>query len=86
LTDIINKPPHYTHGDIEPIDVIESWQLGFCVGNALKYIARYRHKGAPVADLSKAIWYLQRELTRMQDAAFDRATGLLDDTGREVAP
>jgi len=38
MPDHINHPPHYTHGDIEPIDAIESWCLGFCLGNVVKYI------------------------------------------------
>ena len=59
MSDLINHPPHYTQGSIEPIDVIEDWELGFCDGNALKYIARWRHKGG-IEDLKKAVWYLNR--------------------------
>lgn len=46
----------------EPIKVIEEWGMGpeFCVGNALKYIARAPHKGRPIEDLKKAKWYLER--------------------------
>ena len=59
-TDLINHPPHYTHGKIEPIDVIADWKLGFCDGSALKYIARWRHKGDGLNDLKKARWYIDR--------------------------
>jgi hypothetical protein len=62
--DAINHPPHYTHASIEPIDVIESWQLGFHLGNAVKYIARCELKGRPIEDLEKARWYLDREIAR----------------------
>lgn len=69
MTDLVN-PPHYTRLDPEPIEVIESWGLSFCLGNALKYIARAGHKpGANRAtDLRKALWYLDRELTRCMGA------------------
>ena len=64
MADIINRPPHYTFANIEPIDVIESWGLGFHLGNVVKYIARAEHKGATVEDLKKAAWYLNREIQR----------------------
>lgn len=60
--DPIHWPAHYNQGRIQPIDVIEDWGLGFCLGNAVKYIARSAHKGTRDEDLKKAIWYLQRAL------------------------
>lgn len=56
------NPSHYTRLDPEPITVIERWGLDFCLGNALKYIARAGHKpGVDGAeDLAKAAWYLDR--------------------------
>ena len=44
----------------ETIKIIEDWSLGFCLGNALKYILRAPYKGAEAEDLAKARWYLQR--------------------------
>lgn len=64
--DKINHPPHYTASGIEPIDVIESWNLGFCLGNTVKYIARAKHKGSELEDLKKARWYLDREIAAKQ--------------------
>lgn len=61
-TDPVNHPPHYTHGGIETIDVIEAWSLGFCLGNAVKYISRAGHKGSRLEDLKKARWYIEREI------------------------
>ena len=58
----VNHPPHYNAGKIEAIDAIEDWNLGFHDGNALKYIARHKHKQNPCEDIEKAIWYLQRHL------------------------
>lgn len=64
-TDPVNRPVHYTRGGIECIDAIRASMTpeefnGFLKGNAIKYQWRYRHKGNPVQDLSKAAWYLQR--------------------------
>lgn len=64
--DIINRPAHYTHGEIETIDAIEAWRLGFHLGNVVKYIARADHKGKRLEDLKKARWYLDREIERME--------------------
>jgi len=63
--DAVNHPDHYKQGDIECIQAIEaSMSLsafqGFCKGNALKYIWRYKRKGVPLQDIDKAIWYLTR--------------------------
>ncbi len=58
--DMVNKPPHYTFGEFQPIDVIEDWDLGYHLGNAIKYIARCTHKGTEEQDLKKAKWYLDR--------------------------
>lgn len=63
--DLINKPPHYqSQGGIESIDVIESFELGFNLGNAIKYILRCENKGNKKQDLEKARWYLNRELDK----------------------
>lgn len=64
--DPVNSPAHYTTGLYETIDVIEDWELNMNAGNAVKYISRYKHKGKPVEDLRKAIWYLNRELSTLE--------------------
>jgi hypothetical protein len=38
--------------------------MNFCLGNAIKYLWRVDGKEAPVQDLEKAIWYIQREIDR----------------------
>jgi len=58
----VDHPSHYNSGKIEAIDAIEDWNLGFHDGNALKYIARHKHKQNPCEDIEKAIWYLERHL------------------------
>lgn len=65
--DDIEKPAHYNQGKIEPIDVIEDWQLPYHLGNVLKYIARSEHKGSKKKDLEKAVWYLQRHIKNMRE-------------------
>ncbi len=66
MNDPINHPKHYTATAVEPIDVIEAWALGFCLGNTVKYIARAEHKANKLEDLRKAQWYLNREITRLE--------------------
>ena len=60
--DVINHPAHYTAENvkitIEPIQLCE--QCGFLVGNGLKYLIRYKHKGNPLQDLKKAEYYFNR--------------------------
>lgn len=68
------RPGHYTGLDPEPIQVIEAWGLGFCLGNAVKYIARAgRKEGAnEITDLEKAGWYIAREIERRKREAQSR--------------
>jgi hypothetical protein len=63
----IDHPAHYKHGGIEAIDVIESWGLGFHLGNVIKYVSRAGHKEDAKEDLKKAQWYLNRYLERDHD-------------------
>ena len=67
--DVVNKPAHYTDGNIEVIDFIEDKKLGFHLGNAVKYISRSGKKDPTktVEDLQKAKWYLEREINRLLD-------------------
>lgn len=62
----VNHPTHYNQGRIEVIDFIEDQDLNFNLGNVIKYICRARHKGRESEDLQKALWYLQREVSRRE--------------------
>ncbi len=62
--EMVNHPDHYQGNKFEVIDVIEDYNLGFSLGNAIKYILRADKKGARKQDLKKAIWYIQREIDR----------------------
>lgn len=67
VDNMVNKPPHYTYGNIEPIDVIEDWELDFHEANVIKYIARAKHKQDRLQDLKKARYYLDRKINILED-------------------
>lgn len=64
--DMVNNPPHYTHGKYECIDVMvetfgkEAVQH-FCLLNAFKYVWRSEYKNG-TQDIKKAMWYLDKWL------------------------
>ena len=64
VNDVINHPSHYTDGKFETIEAIESWRLGYYLGNAVKYISRAgkKSKDTELEDLRKARWYIARYL------------------------
>jgi len=67
--DEVNHPEHYmSDAGLEAIDVIESFDLGFHLGNATKYLLRYGKKDASytVTDLKKAAWYIDRYIKRVR--------------------
>ena len=49
---------HYHKLKIEPIEYILANDLGFCEGNIVKYISRYKDKGKPLDDLRKIKVYV----------------------------
>lgn len=49
---------HYKDKGIQPIVYIHANDLGFCAGNVVKYVTRYKTKGG-AADIKKAIHYLE---------------------------
>ena len=67
--DVVNHPSHYTDGKIEVIDFIEDKKLGFCLGNAVKYISRAGKKDPTkeVEDLNKARWYIERRIKEITE-------------------
>ena len=73
--DVINRPAHYTDSKIEVIDYIEDKKLGFCLGNAVKYISRAGKKkdngrdikAKEIEDLQKAIWYINRRIYELNE-------------------
>ena len=55
-------PLYYNRGKIEVWDFIRDQGLPYHLGNAVKYICRTGYKDDPIADLKKAIHYLENEL------------------------
>jgi len=68
MDDIVNHPKHYrSHpSGIEAIQVTE--HMNFCLGNAMKYLWRsgIKEPASEITDLKKAIWYIEREILRLQ--------------------
>jgi len=71
VNDPINHPPHYTSNPsgIECIDVVE--HMNFNLGCAVKYIWRagLKEGSDQLTDLQKAMWYINREIQRVQRGA-----------------
>lgn len=69
--DMVNHPPHYTHGGIECIDAINSAcngrdaYEGYLTGQIIKYIWRYPYKNG-LEDLEKAEFYLNRLIDKRE--------------------
>ena len=59
----VNHPDRYNKGGIEVIDIIKAYtedlngKEAFNIGNAIKYICRYKDKNG-IEDLEKAIFYI----------------------------
>ncbi|MFB7027162.1 MULTISPECIES: DUF3310 domain-containing protein [unclassified Streptomyces] len=66
-TDAVNHPSHYTWlpNGVEVIDITALFN--FTLGNVLKYLLRAGRKGAALEDLKKARWYLDYEISRMEN-------------------
>ena len=77
MKDNIHSPSHYTNGNIEVIDYIKDKltveQLeGYCIGNVMKYVSRYRHKGG-IDDLKKASVYLNWTIETLEEKNNERS-------------
>ena len=64
--EMVDHPSHYNQG-IETIEYIESWSMNFNTGNVIKYVTRAGYKNNQLEDLKKAMWYLQREIDRIEN-------------------
>jgi hypothetical protein len=64
----VNHPNHYGGEDnlYEAIKVIDAWDLGFSLGNTVKYISRAGKKDKELQDLKKALWYLQHHIETLE--------------------
>lgn len=66
----VNHPSHYggENNVYEAIKVIDAWDLGFSLGNTIKYISRAGKKdsGKELQDLKKAQWYLEHHIKALE--------------------
>lgn len=74
----VDHPAHYGGKDntYEAIKVIRAWNLGFSLGNTIKYISRAGKKDPSkrIEDLKKAMWYLQEEIKYEIERSTEQAT------------
>ena len=66
----ISKPKHYTHGNVECLDAIdsmldESSRINFYRTQIVKYMWRLRDKGSPLKDAQKARFYIDRLIQKL---------------------
>jgi len=66
----VDHPSHYG-GDSNPyetIKVIDAWDLGFSLGNTVKYISRAGKKDPTkeIEDLKKALFYLEHHIKTLE--------------------
>lgn len=67
--DPVHHPSHYQTGKgFEVMDIIEAYDLGFCDGNVIKYVLRWKNKDG-LQDLNKALWYLTRMIATETEKA-----------------
>ena len=67
----ISKPKHYTQGNVECLDAIdsmlgESSRIDFYRTQIVKYLWRLRDKGSPLKDAKKAKFYLERLIEKLE--------------------
>lgn len=72
--EMVNHPNHYKGVKYEVIDIIEDFELDFCLGNCIKYVLRCDKKGHELQDLKKAQWYLQRKIDQIESQQKDGIT------------
>ena len=66
----VDHPSHYggENNEYEAIKVIDAWQLGFSLGNTVKYISRAGKKDPTkdIEDLKKALFYLEHHIKTLE--------------------
>lgn len=79
MSEKVNHPEHYRHGDVETIDVIKAFTQNctgpesFYIGNIIKYVSRFKKKNG-VEDLRKAEWYLTHLIEYEDPDSYNKET------------
>ena len=70
MSEQVNHPQHYggSENPYEAIKVIDAWDLGFSLGNTVKYISRAGKKDPTkeIEDLKKALFYLEHHIKTLE--------------------
>lgn len=68
----VDHPNHYNQGTVECIEAIDScgFGVGFCAGNAMKYLWRFMEKGNAIQDLEKAQWYVDHLVKQYKNGEY----------------
>ena len=75
---------HYKKLAVQPFEFIELNHLGFAAGNVIKYLCRYKTKGASIEDLEKARHYLDLLIELETDVeVLGDALMAIDETGEQ---
>jgi len=76
----INHPSHYggENNPYEAIKIIEHYNLGFHLGNVLKYVLRSDKKENEVEDLKKAKWYIERKIKHLENEKWNTLKSKLE--------
>jgi len=69
LTKFGTTSKHYKGQDIEPIDVINSWNLDFFEGNVIKYLFRQKFAEQQLSDREKLVNYAKWILERHESSS-----------------
>lgn len=80
MKDNVNHPDHYKDGGVEVIDFIEAKNLGYHLGNVVKYVSRAGKKDPKkeLEDLKKANWYLTRKIDNLGNTEYLKLHQLVD--------
>ena len=64
--DDTTNPKHYKQHPSGIECIVLTQHMGFCLGNALKYIWRVdlKHNDGGIEDLRKARWYIEKEIVK----------------------
>ena len=70
--DMVDNPEHYTFGGIETVDYLKAKLtkeefVGWCRGNALKYLSRAGHKDEELQEYRKAAKYIEWIIDAMKE-------------------
>jgi hypothetical protein len=85
MKEAVHHPAHYGGDTVyEAIKVIDAWELGFCLGNTVKYISRAGKKSKDaLVDLKKAAWYLNHEIGKLEGERENRK-GVCKNSGTRI--